>query len=281
MRAVGLIGRKSGIAPVLIQAPGATLAGIAHLAKGAPTSTVAALIVAGAPQTRVGAHGGFAHLAGALAEAGVPCLRFDRRGLGDSDGDDPGFHTIAPDIAAALAALRHTFPSVRRVIGIGLCDGAAALLLAPAAFDALILLNPWTRDETTATTMPPRAALAARYRSRFRSPAAWRDLLRGRVNFAKIARGLRHLLKRDELSSIARVTASNLARYPGRARIILAERDNTAQAFAALWQTPLFARARAHNRAELRWIAGATHTFAGGAASKALADAAVEFARAV
>ncbi|MFN3288635.1 MAG: hydrolase 1, exosortase A system-associated, partial [Sphingomonadaceae bacterium] len=122
--------------PLIVTTPdGLGLAAMAHPADG----TTGVLIIPGAPQTRVGAHRGFVGLADALAAASHPALRLDRRGLGDSDGEDPGFAAIGADIAAAQQALRVAFPAVRRVIGVGLCDGATALALAPDGLDALVL----------------------------------------------------------------------------------------------------------------------------------------------
>jgi predicted alpha/beta hydrolase len=91
--------------------------------------TTALLIVTGGTEIRIGAHGGLARLAAATAAAGFPTLRFDRRGVGDSEGADPGFANSAPDIAAAARHLRALCPAVTRVIGFGLCDGATALAL--------------------------------------------------------------------------------------------------------------------------------------------------------
>ncbi|HEX8528226.1 MAG TPA: hydrolase 1, exosortase A system-associated, partial [Allosphingosinicella sp.] len=44
------------------------------------------LLVTGGTQTRIGSHRMYERLAAALAEAGWPCFRFDRRGVGDSEG---------------------------------------------------------------------------------------------------------------------------------------------------------------------------------------------------
>jgi len=245
--------------PIPIAAPGALLAGAMFVADG----PIGALIVSGAPQGRFGAHRGFVTLARALAEAGTTTLRFDRRGIGDSDGTDPGFAHIAPDIAAARAALHTAHPALTRTIGIGLCDGAAALALDPGGFDALILLNPWTLDANEAGALPPKAAVAARYRARLASPAAWWRLLRGGVNLRKVVRGLFSLAHTDAPSITATRMARALAAFPGPVLILLAERDNTAQAFAALWRAPLFAPVRAHGRVAVACMPGATHTFAG------------------
>jgi alpha/beta superfamily hydrolase len=61
------------------------LYGIASLPEQASSRGV--LIVVGGPQYRVGSHRQFALLARHLAEHGVPVMRFDYRGMGDSVGD--------------------------------------------------------------------------------------------------------------------------------------------------------------------------------------------------
>lgn len=259
--------------PVLIACAGATLAGMAHPGGGA----TGVLIVPGGPQTRHGSHRGFVAIADALAANGHPVLRFDRRGLGDSDGDDPGYQAIGPDIAAARLALLAAFPNVRRVVGWGLCDGAAALALDPGGFDALILVNPWTIETDRAPALPQRAAIAARYRARLLDPSRWGALLAGRIDLAKAARGLLRVARAEPAAPVACRMAAALARYRGRVLIPLAGEDNTARAFAALWRAALFAPVRAHGRAAVAEVGGATHTFARPAAARALARLTLEF----
>ena len=117
------------------------------------------LIVTGGNETRAGAWNGQAQLAARIAAAGHPVLRFDRRGCGDSEGPNSGFAASGPDIAAALAAFRAECPRLSRVVAMGNCDAASALMLAKGeGFDALILSNPWTIEEPDAAP-PPDAAL--------------------------------------------------------------------------------------------------------------------------
>src|SRR3546814_4060218 len=76
---------------------------------------------------RSGAHRGMAMLSQRIAAAGHPVFRFDRRGIGDSDGSNGGFETSGPDIAAAIAAFRAAAPHVARIAAFGNCDAASAL----------------------------------------------------------------------------------------------------------------------------------------------------------
>ena len=102
-----------------------TLAGTLDTAEGA----TGLLIVSGGSEIRSGAFSGQSLLAARIAEAGFPVFRFDRRGIGDSDGEDRGFRSSMNDIAAALAAFQAMAPKLDRVIGFGNCDAASALML--------------------------------------------------------------------------------------------------------------------------------------------------------
>jgi len=204
------------------------------------TGTTGLLIISGGNEIRSGAHRGMAMLAQRIAAAGHPVFRFDRRGIGDSEGENGGYQSSAPDIAAAIAAFRHAAPQVARIIAFGNCDAASALLLhQPLALDGLILPNPWayeTHDSegTDEPALPPAAAIRARYLSRLTDPKSLLRLLKGEIDVKKLARGLSALGRRaapaapDSLP--ARLNAA-LVNLPCPATILLATGDRTAQAF--------------------------------------------------
>lgn len=196
--------------------------------------TVGLLIVSGGNEIRIGAHRGMASLAASLAATGTPVFRYDRRGIGDSTGENTGFEHAEQDIAAAVATFRREAPHVTRILGFGNCDAATALTLFhhAAGIDALVLANPWIIEQQD--DLPPAAAIRARYAERLKDPATYLRLLRGGVNIGKIIKGLSKLLMKqseDETSLAARVhQAMTTTATP--IRIVLAKRDATAIAFA-------------------------------------------------
>jgi hypothetical protein len=164
-------------------------------------------------------------------------LRFDRRGVGDSEGVNMGFRNEAEDIAAALAAFRAEWPSLQRVIGFGNCDAASALMLAGGdGFDGLLLSNPWTYDDEQPDAPPPPSAIRARYAAKLRNPRELLRLVTGKVNLRDLAGSLRHASRASTApSGLAEAMAAGLARFGGPVRILVAERDRTGQAFLAGW----------------------------------------------
>src|SRR5438309_7262826 len=93
----------TGEIPVRFSVEGASRIGIVHL-PSQPTSR-GILIIVGGWQYRAGSHRQFVLLGRALAEGGIGVMRFDSRGMGDSDGEpglpEPAEHLV-PDIRAAL-----------------------------------------------------------------------------------------------------------------------------------------------------------------------------------
>lgn len=217
---------------------GAQLSGSLDAAPG----SVGLLCVTGGSQTRVGPHRLLERIANRIAAEGYPVLRYERRGVGDSEGDDPGYKASGPDLAAAAAAFRAEAPALAVLVGFGLCDGATVIALhgAEAGADAMILANPWL-VETGADAPPPPAVARAHYRRRFLSPAAWLRLLRGGVNPLAALRSLLGGFRKSAPNDLAAKVAQGLAPFAGRVRLILASGDATAIAARACWAAPSFA----------------------------------------
>ena len=195
------------------------------------------LIVTGGNEVRAGAWNGQARLAARIAAAGYPVFRFDRRGVGDSAGSNAGFRGSAADIAAAIAAFRAEAPQLRRILALGNCDAATALVLSHGAgCDGLLLSNPWTIEPAAAADLPP-AAIRAHYARRLRNPAALLRALTGRVSLAGAVRSMWQLTRRTQPSTLAREFAAGLAAFSGPVTILIAGRDRTAQVFLSGWNS--------------------------------------------
>lgn len=208
----------------------------------APSET-GLLIVGGGNEIRSGAFSGQSQLAAQIAKAGFPVFRFDRRGVGDSEGENRGFRNTEGDIASALQAFRAIAPQVERIIGFGNCDAASALMLAGGAgFDGLILSNPWTfeddgTEEDPASDMPA-SAIRSRYLEKLKNPREIGRLLSGGVDLRKLVSGLARSIKpKSEANPLVEEMQAGLSQFNGRVRILLAEQDRTAQAFAEVWDS--------------------------------------------
>lgn len=222
------------------------------------------LIVTGGNELRSGPWSSQAQIAGKVARAGFPVLRFDRRGVGDSDGENTGFTGAASDIAAAIAAFQAHVPTLKRIVAFGNCDAASALMLAGGAgCDALVLANPWTFEPEAVVApdieaapapppMPP-SVLRRHYLKRLADPrAVWR-LLTGKVRLGQMASSLVQAAKEDGAPTpLAQQLTRGLAGFTGSATILLAENDRTAQAFLANWD---------RDDPRLRKCPGASHSF--------------------
>lgn len=219
------------------------------------------LIVSGGNEIRSGAHRGMAMLAQRIAAAGHPVFRFDRRGIGDSEGVNGGFESSGPDIAAAIAAFRQAAPHVTCVTAFGNCDAASALLLhQPLALDRLIVANPWTYDgEVEGAALPPASAIRSRYAARLKDPKSLLRLLKGEIDVRKLLRGLSALGRSAppaaQGSLAARIDAA-LGTPAVPTTILLATGDRTAQAFIENCPTALAG-------VPVERLASPSHSFAG------------------
>lgn len=244
------------------------------LSPGQHASEIGLLIVVGGPQYRAGSHRQFVTLARHVAGAGIPALRFDVRGMGDSDGKQRSFEALDDDISAALAVFeQHT--GVRRIVLFGLCDGASAALLHVArAGDprvaGLVLLNPWVRSANSLA----RTHVKHYYGKRLLQGAFWRKLLAGGVRwsaFSGLARNLGRTLRPNEAATknFRDAMADGWAAVQGPILLLLSEADLTAKEFVEFssashsWQEAM--RIRSPHRVVLP---GADHTCSEPAASE-------------
>ena len=247
---------------------------IAILHAGAPAAQRGVVIVVGGPQYRVGSHRQFVQLARELAAAGLPVLRFDYRGMGDAEGNHPGFEHIAPDIAAAIDLLQARVPGVRETVLWGLCDAASAAMLYAhddARVTGLVLANPWVRTESSEA----QAYLRHYYGERLRSRDFWRKVFGGGLHpIASLRSLLAHL--RSATARGMHATEANapfpvrmldgLERFRGRVLVLLSGNDLTAAEFRdQAAASPRWQRVLGTDRVTRRELPGATHTFSSAA----------------
>lgn len=263
---------------LVFECGGERLYGILSLPAPAAACTRGVLVVVGGPQYRAGSHRQFTLLARDLAHEGVATLRFDYRGMGDSEGAARGFEEVGDDLRAAIDAFMAALPGLRQVVLWGLCDAASAIGMYAARdprVAGVVLLNPWVRTEDGLA----RATLRHYYSARLRDPAFWRQLLRGGLDVRGSLASLLALLRKarggqsSAAGGAAASTAASTAALPERMRaglqafrgqvlLVIAGHDLTAREFCdladadAAWRGIL-----APPRVTRRQIDAADHTF--------------------
>lgn len=262
---------------------GCWLIGILHVPDEPLTRGV--LIVTGGPQYRVGSHRQFVLLARHLAEHQVPVMRFDYRGMGDSEGDMRDFENIQDDLEAAIGEFFTTMPAMKELVLWGLCDGATA-----AAFHAwrdpritgIVLANPWVRTGQGEA----RATLRHYYLHRLRDGDFWRKLARGRMGLRPALDSFRRVLvaarePEAQVETLPERLHQALQRFRGRVLIILSGADLGAREFMALpGQYPHWRKLLAMPNVQQAIIPEANHTFARQAWRDEVADICTKWIRA-
>lgn len=241
---------------------GDRLVGTLDVAEGA----TGLLIVSGGNEIRSGAHAGQAALAAHFAARGHPVFRYDRRGIGESEGTNGGFLSSAADIAAAVVTFRAEAPQMERLVAFGNCDSATALALfhGGIAINALVLANPWVIEAAggDGPTAPTATAIRARYLARLKNPRSLLDLFTGKIDLKKLAGGLAKAAQREAPTALAAQLAGALATTTLPIDILVARRDTTALAFMGAYDSALFDAVRTRKNIALSTTDSASHSFA-------------------
>ena len=280
--------------PVCFECEGEILVGILHPAIS-PSNT-GIVIVVGGPQYRIGSHRHFVELGRKASKGGIPVLRFDVRGMGDSSGAFPGFEAIDSDIAAAVDVFIREQPQITNVILWGLCDGASAsIFYAPRdrRVKGLVLLNPWIRSDATYA----KTELRHYYGAKILDGSFWRRLVSGDVDLRDAAQSLASRLRAATTSETAPDTghcrndidpaaplpermAQGIASFKGDILLIISGNDLTAKEFddvtqkADAWKPLLSA-----DRVARRDLEESDHTFSRADWSSAVNKWTIEWAQ--
>ena len=230
-------------------------------------SSQGVLVIVGGPQYRAGSHRQFTLLSRDLAKAGIPCMRFDYRGMGDSEGRLRIFDEVEMDISSAVDAYFANCPGLERIALWGLCDAASAAIFhahRDSRVNGLVLLNPWVRTQQGEA----KTRLKHYYLSRLANPEMWRKLISGKFDFADSTRGFFGSVSKAKQKApesdqpLPEKMRIGLEKFSGKVLLILSGNDLVAREFedavggSGAWQSllgsPKFSR---------RDLPDADHTF--------------------
>lgn len=261
--------------PVVFECAGDRLVGIiAHPERPIETGVI---IIVGGPQYRAGSHRQFTLLARQLAEQGIASLRFDYRGMGDSEGDMRNFEAIDADIKTAIDTFTTQTSGIKQIVLWGLCDAASAALYyghTDLRVKGLVLLNPWVHTEAGAA----RARLKHYYLNRLLSKAFWTKLFSGKVRLNESIGDLAKSTQRVGTDNSASPAATGnprhgspgyidrmlegLKRFQQDVFLILSGNDLTAQEFSELIaKNPSWRKVITEKKISTQIIKAANHTF--------------------
>ncbi len=204
-------------------------------------------------------------------------MRFDTRGMGDSEGEFPEFENIDDDIDTAIGAFLEATPGLERVVLWGLCDAASAILFyahRDSRVAGAVLVNPWVRTETGLA----RTHLRHYYSGQLANTAFWRRLFTGRVSVGRAIRSFidtiraglsgdrksnndRRVPVMDDLPLPERM-AQGMRAFGGPVLLILSGEDLTAREFEdAAKSSPLWRELLSDPRVTRKDLKEADHTF--------------------
>ena len=224
---------------------GSPLIGIVHKPEK-PAKRGVLAIVAGGPQYRAGCCRQLVYMARDLSAHGIPVMRFDYRGMGDSDGDFRGFQHVENDFKAAINTFIEAVPGLEEIVLWGGCDAASAILINAWRYPnvtGMIIANPFASSDET------RAAVERQYYlKRLRDKAFWAKVIKLKFNPLSAIRSMTKGAKPKK--SAQQTTTGNqpvqtavsftarmldgLKRYRGSILLLMSGRSLTSQEFDEL-----------------------------------------------
>lgn len=263
----GSAGLHTEEVPVVFECEGDHLVGMVHRPEQLRGRGLL-IVVAGGPQYRVGVGRMQLTLARHLASQGIPVMRFDHRGVGDSEGMFRDFEDIEADLRSAIAAFKSAVPGLQHIELWGGCNAASAVMMNGWKFPevaGMVISNPWVHDPLTTDTV----VVTHHFRQRMFEWSFWKKVLLLKYNPLPAAvvllrsvwdlasRPARRLAQResavDERAQhfIVRMR-KGMARFKGDVLLLMSGRSMVSKEFDALvqgssiWQEAMRAPRRVH-----------------------------------
>lgn len=251
---------------IVFECCGEPLVGIVHRVARSE-SRLGVLIVVGGPQYRVGSHRQFTLMARALAASGFPVLRFDYRGMGDSEGEVRSFEDVYDDLKVALDVFtRKGGTQLDGVVVFGLCDAASVTLMhgtRDPRVKGLVLANPWVRSPAGEA----RSYVRHYYSRRLLQRTFWRKLFSGELRVGRSVADLVKAIARSRSGDASpkcfvQQMLEGLRAFPGPVLLLSSGRDLTAREFDDLCdRDPSWRSAIGRAGVEVVRLTDADHTF--------------------
>lgn len=212
---------KAGQRALRFQCKGNALVGIVDVPERPLARGV--LVLTGASHYRIGARRQLTLMTRLMAGRGIAAMRFDQRGVGDSEGEAHGLDGLDDDIRAAIGEFSRQVPEMSEIVIWGLGEAATAAVVyarADARVAGLVLLNPVVHNAVPAA----HATLRHYYLPRMGELGFWKKIATGKLDFMASASALRQNLRSDTAArgaSLAQRMLAGIAGFKGPVLAIL------------------------------------------------------------